>query len=171
MSRYQIIQTDPEQVEDVTGTVGWMYTDLFIGLMVIFLATITFIPQGRILIDKNAVQTYTEIVKTPLAMRYSQFDLKQIKSDIEEFAKKEKIQDSFRIAHLQIIGSYNPTTEDISAGIARAVEINSKISAADPKFMLFGTTSLGAFADKAVNNFVLEFTFQVQVQVLKSPKS
>ena len=31
--------------EDVTNQAGWMYADLFLGLMVVFLATVTFIPE------------------------------------------------------------------------------------------------------------------------------
>jgi len=31
--------------DDLTGLAGWMYTDLLLALMVIFLATISFVPQ------------------------------------------------------------------------------------------------------------------------------
>ena len=31
--------------EDLTGQAGWMYTDLMLALMVVFLATISFVPQ------------------------------------------------------------------------------------------------------------------------------
>lgn len=168
MQRINSRSTTPKDSEDISGQVGWMYTDLLLGLMVIFLATITFIPQGRVLIDKNTVQTYNEIVKTPLALRYNNFNFALIKKDIDDFTTKQGIKDSYKIARLQIVGSYDPTKEDASAGIARAVEINNKISIADSKFVAFGTTSLGAFADKATENFVLEFTFQVQVQVLRN---
>ena len=34
-----------EDAEDLTGLAGWMYTDLLLALMVIFLATISFVPQ------------------------------------------------------------------------------------------------------------------------------
>ena len=33
-----------EFAEDATEQAGWMYADLFLGLMVIFLATISFVP-------------------------------------------------------------------------------------------------------------------------------
>ena len=36
----------PEE-DDLSGLAGWMYTDLLVGLMVIFLATITFVPEGN----------------------------------------------------------------------------------------------------------------------------
>lgn len=168
MARSPYRYNQPKEAEDISGLAGWVYTDLLLGLMVVFLATITFIPQGRILVDKSAVQTYSEIVKTPLAVRYSSFDIAQIKRDIAEFTVKQGIKDSYKIARLEIIGSYDPSKEEPSAGIARAVEINSKITSADPKLLLFGTTSLGTFADKSTQNFVLEFTFQVTIQVLRN---
>jgi len=34
-----------DDAEDLTGLAGWMYTDLLLALMVIFLATISFVPQ------------------------------------------------------------------------------------------------------------------------------
>ena len=47
--------------EDLTGLAGWMYTDLLLALMVIFLATISFVPQifgtissGSNLVDNQA---------------------------------------------------------------------------------------------------------------------
>ena len=33
-----------EHEEDLLGLAGWMYADLFLALMVIFLATISFVP-------------------------------------------------------------------------------------------------------------------------------
>jgi hypothetical protein len=41
--------TGPELGEDVTEKAGWMYADLFLALMVIFLATISFVPNTRLL--------------------------------------------------------------------------------------------------------------------------
>jgi len=79
--------------EDLTGLAGWMYTDLLLALMVIFLATISFVPQiyGTITSGSNLVQnnqpaySYSQYYKNPLVKVYNNFDIDLIKQDIAIF--------------------------------------------------------------------------------------
>ena len=59
-----------EEQEDTTAQAGWMYADLFLALMVVFLATISFVPTfngNSNLVNKNqgsTLYTYSDIHDT-----------------------------------------------------------------------------------------------------------
>ena len=51
------------ELEDVTHLAGWMYADLLLALMVIFLATISFVPKfNNVSINsEKTLSTYTKL--------------------------------------------------------------------------------------------------------------
>ena len=80
--------------EDVTEKAGWMYADLFLALMVIFLATISFVPNTRTAPPGNTPETpqvsLNSINMTSgMADLYTKFDPEQMKADIEKFKELE----------------------------------------------------------------------------------
>jgi hypothetical protein len=157
-----------EDIEDVTGQAGWMYTDLFVGLMVIFLATITFIPSGTIFVSNKAIQTYSETYPTPVAYRYSGFDYSKIKQDIESFQQKSGFTINTKIVRVEIVGSYNPDSESSDAGIKRALQFSDELNIASISSPLFkeASTLIKSAPDANINNVVVRFTFSRLVQVL-----
>jgi hypothetical protein len=159
-----------EVLEDITGQTGWMYTDLFVGLMVIFLATITFIPVGSIFISNKAVQVYSEIYPTPVAFRYSSFDYSKIKSDIADFQRKNGYEINARIVNIEIIGSYDPKSESPNDAINRALGFNKLLTLASIENPIFqGTSTKLRYApDTLKNDVVVKFTFSRMVQVVPS---
>lgn len=157
-----------EELEDITGQTGWMYTDLFVGLMVIFLATISFIPENAKFVDPRAVQTYTEIFPTPLANKYFSYNYKDIRSNIDSFVKKEGFSGFESVARVQIVVSYNPSSESTGDAIAKAAEISTRLQKDDPTLFAHSVTQLKANPDTTANYFVLEFTFNRFVQVIKA---
>lgn len=154
------------ELEDVTGIVGWMYTDLFVGLMVIFLATISFIPEGTRFVDPRAVQTYSKIFPTPLANRYISYDFVKIKKNIDEFAAKNGFDGSEAVARLQIVTSYNPSSSSQSEAIQRAIAIGNQLKSDSPELFGHSVTLIKQIEDTNNNEFVLELTFNTFVQVL-----
>lgn len=158
---------NPEQeIEDVTGSAGWMYTDLLVGLMVIFLATISFIPEGARFVDPRAVQTYTEIYPTPLANKYFRYDFPKIKADIEAFADREGFRGAESVARVQVIVSFDPQEETAGKALTRATEIANQLRNDDAKLFKDSVTILRTVTDSTSKYFVLEFTFDRFVQVL-----
>lgn len=156
-----------EEVEDITGQTGWMYTDLFVGLMVIFLATISFIPESAKFVDPRAVQTYTEIYPTPLANKYFNYDYAEIRKNIDNFLTKERFNGSESIARVQVVVTYNPAIESSGAAIARAAAISEKLKQDDSFLFSQAVTQLKVQPESTRQYFVLEFTFNKFVQVLK----
>lgn len=159
-----------EEIEDITGSAGWMYTDLLVGLMVIFLATISFIPEGLRFVDPRAVQSYTEIYPTPLANKYFEYDYRKIKGDIRAFADKEGFLGAESVARVQIVVSFDPREESSGQAIARATEIASRLRKDDPLLFKDAVTILETVRDTSARFFVLEFTFDRFVQVLDNSK-
>jgi hypothetical protein len=83
----------PEEPEDASHLAGWMYADLLLALMVIFLATISFVPNFTN--SSAAVTTQIKQISSGynynrgLSLVYNGFDSNLIMKDIENFKVKE----------------------------------------------------------------------------------
>ncbi len=155
-----------EELEDVSGQAGWMYTDLLLGLMVIFLATITFVPQNRAYLDSDVVQVYAREYPLKLATNYTSFDLDTIKSDLKSFTDQKEITGNAIITRVQIVGSYDPNSESIQDGINRAMDFQRQIDSQDPLFLKSSAVTLKSAADTDLRKIVIEFSLAVEIQVL-----
>ena len=129
--------------EDVQGLAGWMYTDLLLGLMVVFLATITFIPktinespsqisQPAVLPTPKATKKYSikEFDKVNFIAEFTKFDETEFSGKIREFRSSQGVAASAKVLEGQFIGSYNPPDENSGAGIDRALEFGLELERA-----------------------------------------
>jgi hypothetical protein len=112
--------------EDATLLAGWMYADLLLGLMVIFLATISFVPIDNFVSKSLVKATYKQVDKAfnfnrGLSLVYEKFDAKGLEEDIEAFKKREGLDNDAEIIFAQILGGYDPKTEDAQIGRNRAL--------------------------------------------------
>ena len=97
--------------EDATLLAGWMYADLLLGLMVIFLATISFVPIDNFVSKSLVKATYKQVDKAfnfnrGLSLVYEKFDAKGLEQDIEAFKKREGLDNDAEI----IYDESKPTT-------------------------------------------------------------
>ena len=109
------------QTEDATLLAGWMYADLLLGLMVIFLATISFVPIDNFVSKSLVKATYKQVDKAfnfnrGLSLVYEKFDAKGLEQDIEAFKKREGLDNDAEIIFAQILGGYYQKTEDVQTG-------------------------------------------------------
>ena len=100
---------DPGHEEDATLLAGWMYADLLLGLMVIFLATISFVPIDNFVSKSLVKATYKQVDKAfnfnrGLSLVYDKFDAKSLEADIEAFKKREGLDNNSEIIFAQILG-------------------------------------------------------------------
>jgi hypothetical protein len=114
------------EAEDATLLAGWMYADLLLGLMVIFLATISFVPIDNFVSKSLVKATYKQVDKAfnfnrGLSLVYEKFDAKGLEQDIEAFKKREGLDNDAEIIFAQILGGYDPKTEDAQTGRNRAL--------------------------------------------------
>jgi hypothetical protein len=103
-----------------------MYADLLLGLMVIFLATISFVPIDNFVSKSLVKATYKQVDKAfnfnrGLSLVYEKFDAKGLEQDIEAFKKREGLDNDAEIIFAQILGGYDPKTEDAQTGRNRAL--------------------------------------------------
>jgi len=102
--------------EDVTEKAGWMYADLFLALMVIFLATISFVPNTRTAPPSGNTPTTPQVslnsinMTSGMADLYTKFDPVQMMADIEKFKKAEGMSADSEAIYVQIIGGFDGAT-------------------------------------------------------------
>ena len=121
-----------EFAEDVTHQAGWMYADLFLALMVIFLATISFVPKlsGGPASGNSQIQQSVSLKSVNfdqgMANLYNGFNLEQLRADIADFKKKNKLSDTADIIYVQVIGGYTKG-EKASVGTLAAIDFSVKL--------------------------------------------
>ena len=116
----------PGDEEDATLLAGWMYADLLLGLMVVFLATVSFVPIDNFISKSLVKASYKQVDKAfnfnrGLSLVYEKFDAKGLEQDIEAFKKREGLDNDAEIIFAQILGGYDPKAEDVQTGRNRAL--------------------------------------------------
>lgn len=170
MNSSQLIK--PEE-DDLSGLAGWMYTDLLVGLMVIFLATITFVPQGSFFKDwtgvasQNTVYSYSKVVEEPLTLLIQNDELPDIPAIIEDFLKQKNLAPDSNIIYVQIVGSYNEKMESPEKAVARALALSQKLESAYPDLLKTASTTFSRTTSIPPNQVVLRLVFAEKVTVGK----
>lgn len=129
--------------EDATPLGGWLFADSFLALMIIFLATISFIPSigGSISsagsIGNLAGNSYVQ----GLNLVYQDFNPTEIERDIATFALQENISTGSSVLYVKIIGGFNPAVEDEDQGRFRALLFSAKLK----------TSELSRFSDAKID--------------------
>ena len=160
---------DPVE-EDLTGQAGWMYTDLMLALMVIFLATISFVPQftnNSTSDPDNPDYSYSKIFDESMNTLYESFNLAQIKSDIVRFKLNKGMPADADIVYAQYVGGYSSGSENPSAAIARALAFSQKLDSADPELLTSAATTLSSSNVLKVNQVIVRFTFATPSKIGK----
>lgn len=160
---------DPVE-EDLTGQAGWMYTDLMLALMVIFLATISFVPQfaSNSNADPNKPDySYSKIFDESMNTLYESFNPAQIKSDITRFKLNKGMPADADIVYAQYVGGYSAGSENPSAAIARALTFSQKLDSADPELLASAATTLSSSNVLKANQVIVRFTFATPSKIGK----
>ena len=162
MSR-QVRSTATSVGEDVTDKAGWMYADLFLALMVVFLATISFVPDLRSAPTSGSSAEGTAVASATMnqggKLQYSVFDAEKLKIDIEAYKKANGLSTSSNIVYVQTIGGYDPATQKINDGTVTAVNFSSQMKNALPQY--FTQTAFKIATDSGLprNTVAIRFVF------------
>ena len=158
--------------EDVSFLAGWMYADLFLATTVIFLATVTFIPEYIGRLDQtatNSAYNYQEIYDKPMVVAYEGFDSTQIRQDVNAFLSAEKLSPDSEIIYIQIAGPYNSKTESAAEAISRAQNFSRKLDLVETGMFRNASTTLSSTTSIPINQIVVKFTFAVNFGVKSNP--
>ena len=95
-------RVESNEAEDATLLAGWMYADLLLGLMVIFLATISFVPIDNFISKSLVKATYKQVDKAfnfnrGISLIYDKFDAVALEKDIDSFKKREGLDNDAEI--------------------------------------------------------------------------
>jgi hypothetical protein len=150
--------------EDSTHQGGWLFADSFLALMVIFLATISFVPSlgggltGTGNIGNIAGGNYVK----GLNIAYEKFDAAQIQRDIEGFITAEKLPRNSTVLFAKIVGGYDPNTEGENEAKFRALLFSAEITKAEIAYFQSAKVDLGASKLLKKNQIVLRLTLSPQ---------
>lgn len=154
--------------EDTTLLAGWMYADLLLGLMVVFLATISFVPlnsyASKSLVKADYKQTEKALnFNRGISLVYKNIDATSIAQDIQAFKSREGMDNDSEIIFVQILGGYNEATESQSVGRNRALIYSFKLAQDSPG--LFSTAAVTAGGDPKIkiDEIGLRLTFASKI--------
>jgi hypothetical protein len=156
------------EFEDVTHLAGWMYADLLLALMVIFLATISFVPRlsstSQGVTSSSSAQTdLGKNYKLGLALVYSSFDPARIDADVRAFKEHESLSANSKILYAQITGGYASGSESAQTGRVRALAFSLKLIQSLPDTFTKAPTYLAASSKLKSNEIGLRLTFTEKV--------
>jgi len=165
--RRSIAYADPDS--DTTFLAGWMYADLFLALMVVFLATISFVPAYLSSASKvGSTYSYVRVFKEPLIVVYDSFDEKLIQTDINYFLKTRGLPNTTDVLYAQIIGGYAKTTEQPAVAIERALKFSQQIDTSSIPALSNVATTLSSSSSLAPGRVAIKFSFADRVDVIQN---
>jgi len=157
------------EAEDATLLAGWMYADLLLGLMVIFLATISFVPIDNFVSKSLVKATYKQVDKAfnfnrGLSLVYDKFDAKSLEADIEAFKKREGLDNNSEIIFAQILGGYDPKTEDVETGRNRALIYSFSLTQDQNGLLRNASVTAGGESGLKKDQIALRLTFVSKIK-------
>lgn len=157
-----------QEAEDASQLAGWMYADLLLALMVIFLATISFVPN--LTNTNSAVTTQIKQISSGynynrgLSLVYNGFNSKLIADDIANFKVQEGLPEDAEIIYAQILGGFDLKTESADDGKLRALEFSIKLSKDNPQLFATAATNLGSNLLLKPDEIALRLTFVAKIK-------
>ena len=146
--------------EDATSMGGWLFADSFLALMVIFLATISFVPAlgGSVSSAGNVGNIAGNNYVKGLNLVYESFDPKVIEADIAKYAKAEGMSPKSGILYAKIIGGFNSATESEDDGKFKALLFSARIKSSG--LVAFQDTKIDLGSNSAIkpDQIVLRLT-------------
>lgn len=146
--------------EDATSMGGWLFADSFLALMIIFLATISFIPAvgGAVTNSGNVGNIGGNNYVRGLNLVYENFDVKLIQIDLQEYFKKEGLSGSSQILYAKVVGGFDSRTENEEDGRYRALLFAAKLKKFEVKQFANSKIDLGSSNSLKPNQIVLRLT-------------
>ena len=133
--------------EDVTLQGGWLFADSFLALMVIFLATISFVPvlsspESTGFGSGGAVNSKLN-VSSGLVLSYESFNEEAISLDIANFVQEKNLAQNYEVTYTQVVGGYDPASEDSFQGSLRAINFSIQLQNANLDVFRNSTFNVG----------------------------
>ena len=139
---------------------GWLFADSFLALMVIFLATISFVPGlGGSLSSSGDIGNIAggNYVKG-LNLVYEEFDPMKIEQDMRAYAQAEGLAMGSQVIYVKVIGGFDAATETEDEGRFRALLFSAKLKTSELTQFTSTKIDLGASKLLKSNQIALRMT-------------
>lgn len=140
----------PFHEDEATEQAGWLFADSFLALMVIFLATISFVPDIKNVND--AVSNYTKA----LTLNYAEYSSENIALDLSNFIQNEGLDGSSEVVFARLIGGA-PEIQNDENGYLLALKFSLNLQKDLPNY--FSNTRF----DMGSSNLVRDKTVLMQL--------
>lgn len=167
-----INDSQEDSLDEVPGLAGWMYTDLLLGLMVIFLATITFVPNTiaelpPVTVIEKEVEPFPKVIssgakeenRVSFIAEFSEFSSEQFALRIRDFRISQGISPRSKVLEAQLIGSHVIDTESPGDGISRALGFGLELEKAFPTLLAGVDVEVETFSSNQ-SKVLLRLTFE-----------
>ena len=154
-----------ETQEDATGLAGWMFTDLLLGLTVVFMATVSFVPETAASKPASAY-AYTNQYPQVFEHAYSGASpsAASLRTDIDSFLKANNLPSQAFVQAAQFIGGYTAVEETPAQAINRAVAFSAAIDKQDHELLAKASTTVDGKSAIESNTVVVRLKFAVLVR-------
>ena len=155
--------------EDNLKLAGWMYADMLLGLMVIFLATVSFLPTTT----RVAGSTVTSPAKqVDSGYNYYQgysiiarsFSETNIRDQVAAFKKAQRIPDDSEIIFAQLLGGFDSKHESSDFGRNRALVFSYNLGKYLPDLFANSAINVGSSSALNTNEVAVRLTFTVKIK-------
>lgn len=161
-------QDESIDAEDSSSQAGWLYTDLLLALMVIFLATISFVPAevSPSKMDNKDATTSKEFINplkssdnsfTVLLKKESDID---IANKVQAFLMEKFSKTNKQVTVLQVVGGFDPKSESEADGMLTALSFASKLRAKNPELFASARSTISSSALIQKGQAVVRLTFE-----------
>lgn len=147
--------------EEVVFFAGWIYAALFLTFMVVFMATVSFLPSNTAANIQQEKAASDSVFNQSLVVLYNSYDVVQVETDIQNFLQRNKLPERTPVISAQIIGGYDAQLEENFVGIERARALKDQLIANKLQRFNNAATSLGASSTIAKDQFVLKLFFAI----------
>ena len=136
------------EVEDATPLGGWLFADSFLALMVIFLATISFVPVLTSPSPEQAVGTAGNY-KNAFVIVFDTFEPLKLRTELSGFIEKEELPAGTKVLYAEILGGYDPDTEAEYDGNLKGLAFAIKVK--DERIPAFSQATINVGATTSID--------------------
>jgi hypothetical protein len=147
------------RVEDATSQGGWLFADSFLALMVIFLATISFVPMLSNSAPPDQAEGSAGNYKNAFVLVFDSFDAIKLRTEMAGFIKDEGLPQGTKVLYAEILGGYDKAAESEYDGNLRGLAFAIKVKQDEIPAFSSATINAGATSSIESGQVLVRLTF------------
>jgi hypothetical protein len=151
-------RTSRRQVEDATSQGGWLFADSFLALMVIFLATISFVPNLSGSTPPDQAIGSAGNYKNAFVMVFENYDRTLLESELKAFFTSEELPLGTKVLYAEILGGYDPANEAEYDGNLKGLAFAVALKQDNLPVFSAATINVGASSSIEQNQILVRLT-------------